>query len=1024
MQPATKCGYRFEDDELIEEMLAEVEGERGALPLLAFAAARLWEKRDRETGLLTRQAYQEIGGVGGALAQHAEATIDHIGSERIPIVRELFRNLVTAEGTRAVREWGELLSIFSDSHSKSPEEVLRELIDARLLTSYEIHEDEHEPTRRVEIIHESLLANWPRLVRWQTQDQEGAQLRDELRQAARSWDEHGRHDDRLWTGTAYREFELWRERYPGGLTSTEEAYATAMTSFATRRKRRRRLVMAAALVVLAGVASILGGMWAKSERETRRAEANELLALGQQELDSYPSAAVAYAITSLELADSPSARYLAQAALWGGPTALVINDESSWQAEFTPDGRALVQSGDGTGNLRLIKADGTSELLQHQHESRRINIRVGLETGVFSSFGFFDKSVLPLLALWSVADGRMLSEASYDGPARLLGQAVNATQQRMVYLVLEGKIGSIDILGFGGARKRLGTPDLGFKTSRDWIRRTDLERRTGRWLGAVVDEDVLVIDIGEHSLSEPRRLGRHVEPVRKVLFDPLGRFFATIAEDGRIRLWDNAGDSPPILLSAPPGAILDITADGSLLEASVFEEGEVTSWIWLLDTNPPRFLRPFPVGDDGIGWWGLNRVGWQIARSGSDLKIRLWPMAAPADAEPVFLLRGDVDVLWGLSFHPNGNWLASADKAGAALWPLARPYPAVIRRHEKEVMDLLFGPEGRWLVSSSMDDTVRFWPLEGDVLPPGRILLKDPGKQMYDLARTPDGEQLLAGTAWSGARLFSLSGEEFQTVPDIGPVSFWGASISPDGRLCAGVLDVKTPEIRILVWDRTSGEEVAVLYPEGRRVFCLQFTNDGHLLSSSEFGLRKWDLVTGESELLYEGNIFLFDASSDGKQAIVIEGYVLEASAPKRAVFLDFETGETRTLETHGTRVYAVALDQKNKIVATGDTDGVVRVGPITGEEPHLLLGHENGVTALAFDPLGRWVASGGKDKTIRLWPMPDLSKPPLHTLPREDLIAKLKTLTNLRVVRDEESSTGWKLTHDPFPGWETVPTW
>jgi hypothetical protein len=61
VQPATKCGYRFEDDALVEEMLAEVEGERGALPLLAFAAARLWEKRDRDSGLLTRQAYHDIG---------------------------------------------------------------------------------------------------------------------------------------------------------------------------------------------------------------------------------------------------------------------------------------------------------------------------------------------------------------------------------------------------------------------------------------------------------------------------------------------------------------------------------------------------------------------------------------------------------------------------------------------------------------------------------------------------------------------------------------------------------------------------------------------------------------------------------------------------------------------------------------------------------------------------------------------------------------------------------------------------
>ena len=48
----------------------------------------------------------------------------------------------------------------------------------------------------------------------------------------------------------------------------------------------------------------------------------------------------------------------------------------------------------------------------------------------------------------------------------------------------------------------------------------------------------------------------------------------------------------------------------------------------------------------------------------------------------------------------------------------------------------------------------------------------------------------------------------------------------------------------------------------------------------------------------------------------------------------------------------------------------------------------------------------------------------PLHTLPHDELIAKLKTLTNLRVVRDEEAATGWKLTHDPFPGWETVPEW
>ena len=225
VQPALKCGYRFEDEVIVEEMLAQVTGERGALPLVAFAMSRLWDRRDRERGLLTRAAYRQIGGVGGALAQHAEATLERIGQDRTPIVRELLRNLVTAQGTRATLDRDELLSVFSDHASPAPcrggvglraAEVLDALVDARLLTSYEPPALEPDATghQRIEIVHESLLTSWPRLVRWHTQDQDGAQLRDQLRQAARLWEERGKPEDLLWTGTSFREYELWRERYP------------------------------------------------------------------------------------------------------------------------------------------------------------------------------------------------------------------------------------------------------------------------------------------------------------------------------------------------------------------------------------------------------------------------------------------------------------------------------------------------------------------------------------------------------------------------------------------------------------------------------------------------------------------------------------------------------------------------------------------------------------------------------------------------------------------------------------------
>ncbi len=242
VEPAFKCGYRFEDEALVAEMLETVEDERGALPLLAFAAASLWRGRDREGGLLTRSAHDAIGGVAGALTRHAEATLERVGTDKLHLVRELFQNLVTAQGTRAVRDVDELLAVFPADRRADADAVLRTLIDARLLTSYEAHatEPRKKAGRRVEVVHESLLTAWPRLVRWRTEDEGGAQLRDQVRQAAHLWEEKGKPADLLWSGTSYQEYQVWRARYPGGLSQTEEAFGRAMSELAGRQRRRRR----------------------------------------------------------------------------------------------------------------------------------------------------------------------------------------------------------------------------------------------------------------------------------------------------------------------------------------------------------------------------------------------------------------------------------------------------------------------------------------------------------------------------------------------------------------------------------------------------------------------------------------------------------------------------------------------------------------------------------------------------------------------------------------------------------------
>jgi WD40 repeat protein len=116
-------------------------------------------------------------------------------------------------------------------------------------------------------------------------------------------------------------------------------------------------------------------------------------------------------------------------------------------------------------------------------------------------------------------------------------------------------------------------------------------------------------------------------------------------------------------------------------------------------------------------------------------------------------------------------------------------------------------------------------------------------------------------------------------------------------------------------------------------------------------------------------------------------------------------------------------LSPSGRVIVTGGADGVLRVGAVSGEEPHLLFGHKGPVFGLAISPDERWIASSS-DESISIWPMPDLTKPPLHTLPHAELMAQLDALTNLRMVRDPASAAGWRLDVGPFRGWKDVPAW
>ena len=176
--------------------------------------------------------------------------------------------------------------------------------------------------------------------------------------------------------------------------------------------------------------------------------------------------------------------------------------------------------------------------------------------------------------------------------------------------------------------------------------------------------------------------------------------------------------------------------------------------------------------------------------------------------------------------------------------------------------------------------------------------------------------------------------------------------------------------------------------------------------------------------MLFAEKHAIIGVKPDGQTAVV-GGIGSDGSG--EVSIINFTTNETRHLggfRKMPSHMSAVTLSAQGDAIAVGFGDGAVQVQGIEGGEPYLLFGGEAPVSRLAFSPNGSLLASGGQDGTVRVWPAPDLSKPPLQTLPHDELLAKLDTHTNVRVVRDEASPTGWKVEIGPFPGWETVPEW
>lgn len=221
-------GLRIEPG-LTDRILADVATAPGALPSLGLLLQLLWARR-RPGGLLTHQAYDELGGISGVLIHGAEEMYArYVRPEDVKAARRLFTRLVrtpwgTGSATRRIVQRSEL----GDDEWR----IALHLADARLLITG--HDGEGAAT--VELAHATLITGWPRLAQWVADVHDFLTWRESLLHDLARWERSGRAPGLLPAPETLEQARRWLSERSSELSQEERAYLEA----GRRRYRWRR----------------------------------------------------------------------------------------------------------------------------------------------------------------------------------------------------------------------------------------------------------------------------------------------------------------------------------------------------------------------------------------------------------------------------------------------------------------------------------------------------------------------------------------------------------------------------------------------------------------------------------------------------------------------------------------------------------------------------------------------------------------------------------------------------------------
>jgi hypothetical protein len=348
--PAQLAGLVL-DVGLADALVDDAGDEPGSLPLLSTALTELWDERDGRR--LTLEAYAESGGLRGAVARIAERAYGDLDESDRAAARVLLLRLAgPGEGDAVTRRRVPLTELAALPNPRV-RMVVEPLADARLLSL---------DARYVEVAHEALFREWPRLRSWLEEHATARAVQHRLAVAAAEWDEAGREQAELWRSSRLSAGLEFAAAYPDEVTTVEREYLDAgraqldaerrdaeeRAAAATRQNRRLRWLLGGLAVLLA--LALVAGALAVSQRNTAReaslaadARALQSAALSDDQWDR----ALLYAAQALRFDGSPESRAALLQTVQRGPeaTAIFTADQALHSLVVSADGRRIVAGG-------------------------------------------------------------------------------------------------------------------------------------------------------------------------------------------------------------------------------------------------------------------------------------------------------------------------------------------------------------------------------------------------------------------------------------------------------------------------------------------------------------------------------------------------------------------------------------------------------------------------------------------------------------------------------------------------------